>query len=811
MPQISTKYKIALGYLLLTILLTGTIGYIYSEMNALTYNDNHEDVLNQRRQTANNIINSLNRAEIIGLSLSAGMLNEYDAYNEAMQQAGASVDLLHELTDDTLQQARLDSVAQLIILKKKNTRNLLYIIGESDANRIYKQYIEGIIAEQDSLLNLPLVRHRTVTRTERHSTPSKQKNFLQRLGEVFAPGKSDSVYIDSTIREEYTDTLTADYNPGDTIASLLRDVQNRAANTHQQRIQRLNSHMNKLRLNSLELNRKVHHLLQTIEDEDRAVYKQQQLRHEKIRNRAAHIVAGIAIAALLLAVTFLIIIWRDITRSNHYRKELEKSKQRAEKLLDAREKLMLTITHDIKAPVGSILGYTELLENITHEERQRFYLDNILSSGNHLLALVNSLLDFHRLEADKMETHTVAFNPKELFDSLSTAYIPLADSKNLQFIYECDKGLDDTFGGDPIRIRQITENLLSNALKFTSQGSIGMRISLSEGMLEINVHDTGCGISKEEQEKIFMEFTRLKSAQGEEGFGLGLTITKKMVQLLKGSIEVKSIEREGTSFIAQIPIEKMQTTAQPNELNENDSDQLPQMRLLMIDDDSLQLQLTTAMLENAHTTITACKHPDELLSELQNNDYDIILTDIQMPEMNGFELLKVIRTHPATRAKKVPVIALTARSDMSNEEFISQGFAGCLHKPFTQKELLGKIIEITNEDGFKFQSLTAFSMDDKKATAEIMQTFISETKKKIEHLQQAAAEKRIDQAANIAHQLLPLFRMLNAKQSLPALIWLEQRRNDKIFPNEAEDMICSTIAEGQKLLDAAHRISKECD
>lgn len=189
---------------------------------------------------------------------------------------------------------------------------------------------------------------------------------------------------------------------------------------------------------------------------------------------------------------------------------------------------MLTITHDIKAPVGSIIGYTDLLERITTEERQRFYLNNMQSSAKHLLSLVNSLLDYHRLDAHKMDVNKVTFNPHQLFDTIYISFKPMANAKHLLLEYDCGEPLNRLYIGDPFRTRQIVENLLSNALKFTQEGSITLRAALENGQLHFSISDTGCGISEEEQKRIFQEFTRLRNAQGQEGFGLGLAITKNL-------------------------------------------------------------------------------------------------------------------------------------------------------------------------------------------------------------------------------------------------------------------------------------------
>ena len=183
---------------------------------------------------------------------------------------------------------------------------------------------------------------------------------------------------------------------------------------------------------------------------------------------------------------------------------------------------MLTVTHDIKAPVGSIMGYTELLVPHVRENRPKNYLDNIRSSSEHLLSLVGSLLDYHKLEAHKMDLHPVSFNPDELLHTIAQSFLPMAEKKGLELQCETSPETRRTYTGDAFRIRQIVDNLLSNALKFTQQGHILLRAKMHGRQLCITVRDTGCGMTAEEQQMIFKEFTRLSSAQGEEGVGLGI-------------------------------------------------------------------------------------------------------------------------------------------------------------------------------------------------------------------------------------------------------------------------------------------------
>lgn len=551
--------------------------------------------------------------------------------------------------------------------------------------------------------------------------------------------------------------------------------------------------------------------------------------------------AHIAIAAFILVLVFSVVIARDITRNNHYRKELEKAKLYAENLLVAREKLMLTITHDIKAPAGSIIGYIDLLIRLVNDKRQQFYLSNMKSSAQHLLALVTSLLDYHRLEAGKMDLHPVTFNPHELLTNIYNSFLPLAEKKELQLTLK--EKLPETLNleGDPFRIRQITENLLSNALKFTAAGEITLQAEYHGNQFVLRVSDTGCGMTEKEQEKIFKEFTRLRSAQGQEGFGLGLSITRKLVELLGGKIEIESTPGKGSTFQVSMPLPSISsktfhgTTPTTTQVSER------LLRILIIDDDRIQMHLTEAMLHNLEEEFeglkiktVCCEHPEELVTELQNGKFDLVFTDIQMPAMNGFELLKHLRSLHFAQAQSIPLIAITARGDMDETDFQRKGFAGMLQKPFSQSDLCRILTHVfslqTNEaalptqtgipsspkleeeKSYNFSPLTAFSEDDPKAAREILQTFAQETRKNLKKIQDAMQMEDMESLCAVAHKMLPTFIMIEARKAIPSLQWLEQQRGNHNYCQEATRAASIIVEEtknilGSKILKDTERIS----
>ena len=828
----STSFKIVIGYILLVGLLIGAFTYTMQQMNLLTTPTSLRDQLDHRRHITHRIISQLYDAESIGQTLRTGKLNEYYHYLKAMKEVNASIDTLETILTDTLQQARLDTVRTLLQNKQWNMYAVLEAMRNTPTDQIYQEQLDSLIAQQDSLLSTPHIRRKVITHHNSYTIHHKKKGFFKRLADVFAPGKEDSTQVSNVIQEEYTDTLDEVYSPIDTISSMITGIQHKVFQTRQKETEMLNTRISSLRVIGSGLSQRVNQLLENIEHDEQEAARTKLMQEEEIRKEAAETMAKIAIAAFVLVLVFSIVIARDITRNNHYRRELEKAKSYAENLLVAREKLMLTITHDIKAPAGSIIGYIALLIRLVNDRRQQFYLSNMKSSAQHLLALVTSLLDYHRLEAGKMDLHPVAFNPHELLTDIYNSFLPLAEKKQLQLDFKEKLPETLTLEGDPFRIRQIVENLLSNALKFTAAGGITLQAEYHGNQFVFCVSDTGCGMTASEQERIFKEFTRLSSAQGQEGFGLGLSITRKLVELLLGRIDIESAPGKGSTFKVSMPLPSISPKPAPG--SKEPAITLPKihLRIAIIDDDRIQMHLTEAMLHNAAEEVkgfkvetVCCEQPEELIEQLKNRTFDLVFTDIQMPAMNGFELLHHLRNQNFAQAQSIPVIAITARGDMNENDFLQKGFAGMLQKPFNQSELK-KVVKnalphLTVSDNipdtspvqkeahetsphtdqpYNFSPLTAFSEDDPEAAKEILRTFAQETQKNMEKLQTAISNKDMEALCATAHKMLPTFLMIEAQKAIPMLKWLEQQRGTQTYTPEAEQAAEAVIAETKQVL-----------
>ena len=727
------------------------------------------------------------------------------------------------MSSDNTDILRTDSLIGLLREKDANTVRLLRTLSEANDSMISAREVEQIIAEQDTIITQQRVQRRVIARRDTVVTQPKKKGFFRRLGEVFVPPRKDSAVQVQTTLEVATDTVLDAYNPVDSLHAKLRTVarQKKATNSVMQRRKRTLQRLDHA------LSARIDSLLKGYEQETLMRAREEAEYQKAVRHRSATIISGIAAGAVVLSVIFLVMIWRDVTRSNRYRHQLEEANRFAEELLASREKLMLAITHDFKAPLGSIMGYADLLSRLTVDGRQRFYLDNMKTSSEHLLKLVTDLLDFHRLDLYKAEINRVTFHPARLLEEIYVSFEPLTSAKGLSLKCEIDPELKGAFISDPLRLRQIVNNLLSNAVKFTSAGGITLTASFVPkgdsafpgNHLKLSVIDTGKGMEPGDRERIFQEFTRLPGAQGEEGFGLGLSIVRMLVQLLEGRIEVDSALGKGSTFTLRVPLYPVALDNDTSALNDQTSGdpqtQIPALHILLIDDDRIQLTLTAAMLAQSGITSVTCLQLDELLEALRTDTFDVLLTDVQMPAMNGFDLLNLLRASNIPQAKTIPVVAVTARSDMKREEFLQHGFAGSLHKPFTVNELLTEIgvlqadiatVDTAPSSALNFSALTAFSGDDADAAKSILESFVVETRLNVDRLRQALETEDTDGIAAMGHKMLPLFTLLGASELVTLLKELEASRGVPFDEKIKEKSLAALRLIGDILEQAAKKV-----
>lgn len=869
--------KVIWGYLVLIVIAVYAVGYIYSVVQQVASDDEPDPKARQKVYLVTKTLSLLYESEALGQLV--GPENDFRYFNRALTRAKNNMDSLRMLLTDSVLISKIDTIEMLIDHKRWNTRRLLETLNELNTGRLYTQNIQRAIAVQDSTLldslymkdlgvesigdifsreidrdldslsiiipdiissdnkdkdddyeirealgkngNKIVVREEVQISKDTVVVPRKKRGFFRRLAAAFSRETQDTSIIVNRTRHIVTDTVSLKYNPSDTIVSVLRSLQDTVTFQHQILTEQLLQRAASLRYNNTIVTRRINQILRDIEEEEMThslarMQKRQDLVHETSR-----LIAAIAILSVIIAVIFLFVIIRDISKSWYYRTQLEKSKKYVEDLLHSREKLMLTISHDIRAPLSSIMGYIELLKRRHPDERQTYYLDNMTGSSQHILSLVNDLLDFHRLESGKMEIHAVPFRVSSLFREIYDSFRPMAEAKGLQFSLDMDtvEELNEkAYMGDPIRIRQVVSNLLSNAIKFTQEGSVLLAVyihidSEKQATLTVLVRDAGPGIPESERDRIFGDFTRLEGSESTEGFGLGLSITRRLITLMHGTLSLQSHVGKGSDFtiILPLPISDMDLSHTEEETEESSAVEDEKLEVLenkdifclLVDDDPLQLALTEELLKRSHVEVTCVTNPMSVTDVLRNSRFDAIITDIQMPGMDGYSLLKMIRNSGIEGTDTVPVIALSASVANENEHYIEAGFTAFLNKPFTAVQLISLLndlltVNLEPESSWDFSSLTAFAGEDSEACASILTTFSEETKKNLQLMKTALEENDRDASAKIAHKMIPLFSMLGANNLVQELRILE--KNDAELTDAAwKNLLPSVIEKAEEV------------
>jgi signal transduction histidine kinase/CheY-like chemotaxis protein len=544
----------------------------------------------------------------------------------------------------------------------------------------------------------------------------------------------------------------------------------------------------------LELSRQLRDIIAAFEQEIMTSSYNNSLARRDTLRKTTRIAGLAAILGFLIVGLFSFLITRDYWKVQTYRAKLEKEKKFSESLLKSREQLISTVSHDLRTPLNTIGGYSELLESTNLNKKQKGYIKNLKSASKYVANLVNDLLDFSKLEAGKLNIERVPFVPANLIQETAENLQALYKDKKLKLILDIAPELQQTVLGDPFRIRQITTNLIGNAFKFTEDGHIKVTGSAVTGKgmrltAKIEISDTGIGIAKEKQHLIFKEFTQADQDTEKKfgGHGLGLTISKKLAELLHGSLTLQSKLGEGSTFTLQLPLEM---TKAVQETDKEMPYMMPKLRMLIIDDDTSLLHMLRELAESMG--ITAHTYTNFLAIEEDSHlAYDIVLTDIQMPQVTGFEVLKRLKSGDYGHYTDQPIIAMTGRRDLGPESYTSIGFTQVLQKPFTKGELIAtlKLLGITTEKPPKkeanameiAETSNLYSLDiihsflgtNEDAIYEVLQTFLGDTRTNMELLEETVEAGDYDQVNHVAHRMLPMFRQLKAKDCVSILEKME--------------------------------------
>lgn len=679
------------------------------------------------------------------------------------------------------------TMTSLLKEEQKNLKQLSDAMAGKSTSNYLQDKVKSLNTGKDSIVvhsKAPQTHEAKKTTVEVMKT---RRGFFRRLADAFKKEHAETLSIKQDSNRAIIDSITTPVNVAENVANILDQIDKKEKVATQDHKESINKEMEDLKIVSTKLALRSAKQLSDVHQRERDSMQKAINKAMAARRQLLWQIGLLTLITLFAIIVMIWFIWRDARKERIYRENLEAANEEIQRIMNQRERLLLTITHDIKAPAASISGFIDLMKEYVTEAQGMECLQNIKNSAAHLSRLVASLLDYHQLENGLMKVQPVSFSPAQLVKESVEGMRLRAKEKGLSISYEMTMGMKkeanqenetdkELFLADAFRIRQILDNLVSNAIKYTDHGSVNIEARVSKIMgkltLTLSVQDTGKGMTDEEKQKVFQAFTRLKSAQGIEGTGLGLSITQELVSLLGGEILLRSTLGKGSSFIVTLPIEpapkddsmesREQTSDYQKEENSANQKKVPQEfvnhKVLILDDDKLQLQLLQEMLRRIagdSWQVFACNHVIDALTILHNEQPALMLMDIEMPEMNGTEMITHINHTNMT------VIAMTAHDTSIREQLIKAGFDDCLFKPFSM-EKLSDILGIDSEPQSHFDALLAFAEGDEEAAKEILNTVKQELAEHLKNLKEAMEEDSlsIDKIGKAAHKLLPIASMM---------------------------------------------------
>jgi PAS domain S-box-containing protein len=394
------------------------------------------------------------------------------------------------------------------------------------------------------------------------------------------------------------------------------------------------------------------------------------------------------------------VIARDITHEREFKEQLIIAKSNAEKTAEVKSRFLANISHEIRTPLNGIIGVVNLLNQTVLSEKQMSYLNAITSSSNQLMGIINDVLDLAKIDADKLELDCTDFNIQDLFQSVVAVFEMKCIEKQINLEWFIDERIPKYLNGDPVRLNQIIYNLLGNAIKFTEKGGILLQVELFKSLTEdinvlIRISDTGIGMDEHALEKVFEAFTQAEDHMSRKfgGTGLGLTIVKKIVEIHGGEISVKSQPQQGTSFELVLPFKKCnEIPTVPSAIETNFGEELAHFKILLVEDNKVNQMVTKDNLETFQADVTIAENGKEALELLENHCFDLILMDMQMPVLDGYQTMSKIRKITDPILNQIPIIALTANAiDAEIKKCFDCGADDYLSKPFKPSVLIEKI------------------------------------------------------------------------------------------------------------------------
>ena len=719
---------VASGYLLITLLIS-YIAYIWhsewQDIEKLEYDNRQIDEL---RKDINTI-----QIQLIDFSLLGETVLEWDDEDlEHYHTQRMAMDSMLCRFKVTYPVERIDSVRHLLEDKERQMHQIVQMLEQQQAiNEKINRQVPVIVQKS----------------AQEQPKKPKRKGFLGIFGK----------------KEEIKPTVTT---------TMLRSFNRNLLTEQQGQSRRLSEYADSLAARNAELNRQLKGLIRQIDRKVQADLQKREAEIAAMRERSFFQIGGLTGFVLLLLVISYIIIHRNANCIKLYKREtaelikqLQQAVEKNETLIASRKKAVHTITHELRTPLTAITGYAGLMQKDCNTDKIKVYVQNIRQSSGRMREMLNTLLSFFRLDNGKEQPNISPYRISAITHILETEFMPIAMNKGLAL--NVTNRTNAVVLTDKERILQIGNNLLSNAIKFTENGGVSLTTDYDNGVLKLIVEDTGTGMTEEEQQRVFGAFERLANAAAKDGFGLGLSIVQRIMSMLGGTIRLESEKGKGSRFTVGIP---MQTAGElPERINQTRIHHDCTFHdVIAIDNDEVLLLMLKEMYAQEGIHCETCTDAAELMEMIRRKEYSLLLTDLNMPEINGFELLELLRTSNVGNSKTIPVVVTTASGSCSKEELMERGFAGCLLKPFSISELM----EVSDKCAMKgnrnekpdFTSLLSYGNE-----AIILDKLIAETEKEMQAVREAKQRKDLQELDTLIHHLRSSWEILRADQPLREL------------------------------------------
>lgn len=774
--RVKFPFKIIISYIAISVLAAAVIYILFMEFSNLTKASNQANQV--RFIDAGSLITQVYEVDSYSrIALLTFSDLDHDLYKNKVDSLYKQIEQFKDLTQNEQQQIQLDSIKTLIKEKDDTIEQLRFLKTTYSQDTSLDDILEEFKKLENSMGKITLD---NFVKNPSRLSPEERASYMAYINFLNATSKSDEKIS--------TDIVASTLEATRYIVAETKKVNSKARKQLEQK-------ENELINADLNLSSQLRKLISVFDAEATKLRIDNEQKRELIYQKTLRTLEVSGVIGLILILFFIYLTVTDYFKAEEFKKSLQVAKQYSDFLLKSREQLLNTVSHDLKTPLHSLLGFSQLLEKSKLNNRQEYYVSQLNASANYANKLVEDLLDYSKLDAGSITLVEARFCLSDLIDSMAQSnYIIYANKDITLNVHISPELVGVWFLSDPIRLQQILNNLISNAFKFTERGEV--KIEVTPLKKEKNLHwiqiaivDTGIGIPEDQIENIFEEFKQAGTTTHSQfsGSGLGLTITKKLISLLNGSLKLESTLGKGTSFICSIPLKRSEQQ-RPENIDDSQTLKTP-TKALVFDDDPTILTLLKELLASIDIQVKSYSNYKNI--ETQDLEYDFVLTDIQMPEVDGFKILENLLDKGELNYNQQPIIAMTGNTELPTKYYTNLGFSAVLKKPFSLNLLVetlqiyfpkwkvkqgsalqSKEIEKENSALYSLHQLEVF-LDSRESIKEILEVFKKETQNNMTLLKSAIENSDYNNIEHVAHKMKTMAKQIEAKHILPILYDLD--------------------------------------